>query len=75
MFTRRKLLGSSLPGRSRGRGTRLAPLFEWAEMSYEAAMTVSFEKPCRVLSQDAHGGVLVSPERRQLLLENCERAS
>jgi hypothetical protein len=44
-------------------------------MSYEAAMTVSFEKPCRVLSQDAHGGVLVSPERRQLLLENCERAS
>src|SRR5262252_5419727 len=56
-------------------GSCLAPLFEWAEMSYEVAMTVSFEKPCRILSQDAQRSALVSPERRQLLLEKYERAS
>jgi hypothetical protein len=47
----------------------------YEEMSSEVAMTVSFEKPCRILSQDAQGSALVLPERRQLLLEKYERAS
>jgi hypothetical protein len=44
-------------------------------MSYEDAMTVCFEKPCRILSQDAQGRVLVSPEGRQLPLEKYDRLS